>query len=297
MSSLVSVIIPTHDRCFLLRRAVESVLDQTYANFECIVIDDGSRDKTQEVISKFKDDRIKYFRHEKNMGASAARNLGIRRANGELIAFLDDDDEWIATKLEKQVSLIKSLPESFGMIYCWMDYFDKGKLVHKHHPVFRGNVFGQVIDKQRIGGCPTLLVRRKVVHELGGFDELLARGNDGDFIRRVCQKFHVDLIPEVLVKVHVGHRKKRISDNDLIGVQRHIFSQYIKIQKFRSVFNQYPAPASAIYVDIALNLARLGAWDRSVYYLIRALSIRTVSSLRVRDFSYIIKNHWKKKFL
>ena len=101
-----------------MKRAIQSVLEQTYYELECIVVDDASKDQTEEVISSFEDDRLRYFRHEKNKGASAARNTGIKHAKGELIAFLDDDDEWISTKLEKQVPFLQSLPESFGMVYC-----------------------------------------------------------------------------------------------------------------------------------------------------------------------------------
>ena len=127
---LVSVIIPTRNRVEMLCRAVNSVLSQTFDNLECIVVDDESHDNTEKVINSFEDDRLKYFRHEKNKGASAARNTGIRQSKGGLIAFLDDDDEWIATKLEKQVPLLKGLPERFGMVYCWMDYYDaNNKLV------------------------------------------------------------------------------------------------------------------------------------------------------------------------
>jgi|TARA_Y100000310_G_scaffold334120_1_gene413098 hypothetical protein len=107
------------------------------------------------------------------------------------------------------------------------------------------------------------LVRRTVLQQVGNFDESLPRDNDGDFIRKVCHEFHVDLIPEVLVKVHVCYGKRRISDNDLIGVQRHIFSQYIKVQKFRDVLHQYPEPASSIYFEIAHNLASIDVWGRS----------------------------------
>ncbi len=279
-----------------MKRAVQSVLDQSYSTLECIVVDDGSKDQTKEVINSFEDDRIKYFRHEKNKGASAARNTGIRHSKGGLIAFLDDDDEWIASKLEKQVPLINSLPERFGMVYCWMDYFDNGKLVYEHHPVLRGDVFGQVIDKQRLGGCPTLLIRRSVMHEVGSFDELLLRGNDGDFIRRVCQKFLVDLVPQVLVKVQIGHSNKRISDNNSAGLRLHIHSQYIKLQKFRDVLRRYPGPLSSIYVEIAHSLAKLGEWEKALYFLIKAFSTRSGTSLRVRDFAHLVKKRLHKSF-
>jgi glycosyltransferase involved in cell wall biosynthesis len=130
MKASVSVIIPTCNRSTLVTRAIQSVLTQTYTNLECIVVDDASNDNTGEVVNSFDDDRLIFIRHDKKQGASAARNTGIKHSKGDFVAFLDDDDEWIATKLEKQVPLLKGLPERFGMVYCWMDYYDaNNKLV------------------------------------------------------------------------------------------------------------------------------------------------------------------------
>ena len=116
--SLVSTIIPTHNRSKMLNRSINSVLNQTYSAIECIVIDDGSTDNTVDVIETQKDDRLIYVSHKSNRGASAARNTGIRHSNGEYISFLDDDDEWLPTKLEKQVELLTNLPNKIGMVYC-----------------------------------------------------------------------------------------------------------------------------------------------------------------------------------
>ena len=114
-SKLVSVIIPTYNRKRLLSRAVKSVLNQSYSNLECIIVDDASSDETREVINSFQDDRIIYFRHEENKGASAARNTGIKKSQGEFIAFLDDDDLWFPEKLNKQLNKIESSNCDFVM--------------------------------------------------------------------------------------------------------------------------------------------------------------------------------------
>ena len=257
--SLVSVIIPTHNRSFLLKRAIQSVLDQTYPKFECIVVDDASKDQTPDVISSFEDDRIKYFLHEKNKGASAARNTGIRNSAGKFIAFLDDDDEWLDTKLEKQVTVLEKLPSKYGMVYCWMDYYDsKEKIIFEHHPTLQGYVFTQVLDAQRLGGCPTLLVRQNVIDEVGGFDESLLRGNDGDFIRRVCRKYEVDFVPEVLVKVHTAYGLGRISDNDKEGLKNAIIGEKAKLKKFGKELFELPKIRAHILLKIANHYSALG---------------------------------------
>ena len=255
-----------------MKRAIQSVLDQTYPELECIVVDDASKDDTDQIINSFEDDRLKYFRHEKNKGASAARNTGIRQSKGGLIAFLDDDDEWIATKLEKQVPLLKGLPERFGMVYCWMDYYDaNNKLIHEHHPTLKGYVFPQVLDAQRLGGCPTLLVKRKVIDQIGGFDESLPRGNDGDFIRRVCRKFKVEFIPEVLVRVNVGHGNQRISSNNKESIKNAIKGEKIKFSKFHKELNALPEQKSNIYTHIGNHYAALRHFKSAFRYYLKAI--------------------------
>ncbi len=253
-----------------MKRAIQSVLDQTYPELECIVVDDASIDDTDQIINTFEDDRLKYFRHEKNKGTSAARNTGIRHSKGGLIAFLDDDDEWIATKLEKQVPLLKGLPERFGMVYCWMDYYDaNNKLIHEHHPTLKGYVFPQVLDAQRLGGCPTLLVKRKVVDQIGGFDESLIRGNDGDFIRRICRTNRVDFIPEVLVKVYSNHGYIQISRSDKLGIKNHLDSQLKKLMKFKSEFRLFPLKQINVLTDIVNSYIKLGIHSSAVKYYIQ----------------------------
>ena len=280
--SLVSVIIPTHNRSFLLKRAIQSVLDQTYPKFECIVVDDASKDQTPDVISSFEDDRIKYFLHEKNKGASAARNTGIRNSAGKFIAFLDDDDEWLDTKLEKQVTVLEKLPSKYGMVYCWMDYYDsQEKIIFEHHPVLRGSVFTQVLDVQRLGGCPTLLVKREALEKIGKFDESLLRGNDGDFIRRVCKEYEVDYIPEVLVRVNTGHSHPRISDNKVSDIKNAIKSQEIKFNKFRSSLASLPSVRANIYVIIGNHYVMLSNWNKALKNYFLAISIKPSTLLKI----------------
>src|SRR4030043_1337098 len=101
----VSVIIPTYNRAHLVGRSIRSVLNQTYQDLEVIVVDDGSKDNTAEIVRGITDPRIVFLKHEKNRGVSAARNTGLKAARGKYIAFQDSDDEWLPQKLEKQLEL------------------------------------------------------------------------------------------------------------------------------------------------------------------------------------------------
>lgn len=269
---LISVCIATHNRALLLPRAIRSVLGQTYRNLECIVVDDASTDNTSEIVKSFaRDERLIYIRHEENRHVSATRNTGIDHANGKFVAFLDDDDIWLPSKLETQVHLILRLPEKVGLVYCWMDRYDnKENLLREHHPMYRGYVFPHVLDQQRLGGCPTLLVRRTVVQGVR-FDESLRRGDDADFIRRVCRQYEVDFVPEPLVKVYENHGHERLSEDTRKGDEATVHEHLAIIDKFQHDLRLYPKQAAHIYAILANFSSRIGAWRQCFCYFGKAL--------------------------
>lgn len=271
-SPKISVIITTYNRPELLPRAIESVLNQTYTNLECIVVDDASETETTAVIEEFDDDRLRYYEHGVNRGLSTARNTGIKHAEGQYIAFLDDDDEWLSRKLEKQVGLFNELDEEYAIIYCWMDYRKNsdGTVVREYRPTHKGYIFPQMLDGQVIGSGSTLLVRRAVAEEIQ-FDKTLPRGIDGDFIRRVCEEYKVEYVPESLVNYFIEHGNERITQNDEQGIYNHINSHQVKFDKFEKELKQYPARASNLYGDIAFHYGLVGDWKLSLmnyYYAI-----------------------------
>jgi glycosyltransferase involved in cell wall biosynthesis len=274
MDIKVSVVLPTYNRPDLLPRAIDSVLNQTYRSFELIIVDDSSETNTQQVVGEYDDCRIRYVEHKENQGGAAARNTGINRATGDYIAFLDDDDEWRPTKLEKQVSAIEQQPSDVGLVYCWMNYYaQSGELKRKYHPTYQGYVFPHVLDGQRIGGCPTLLVRREVVQEVNGFDEAVYRGHDGDFIRRVCKEYKVTCVSEVLVNVYVDHGHDRISTNNRYDVKHEINAHKTKLRKFKTELESYPVRTANIYSDMAYLYAKIGHFRKCATYYKKSIKI------------------------
>lgn len=269
--ALVSVVIPTHNRAELVVRAIRSVLAQTYRNLECIVVDDASTDHTSDAVCTMPDSRLIYLRHQQAKQASATRNTGIAAAKGEYIAFLDDDDEWSPEKLVKQVALLQALPATVGMVYCWMDYYSDQGLVSHHHPMLKGGIFAQVLDTQPIGNSSTLLVRRAAIDHVGGFDETLPRGNDGDFIRRICRDFDVDLVPEVLVRAYVAHGFERITGSDQKAIENGLRSQLVKLEKFNVELQRYRRQKANILALVGYDYARLARWGESLRFLSRAV--------------------------
>jgi len=273
MCPTVSIILPTYNRTQLLSQAIESVLDQTYRDFELIVVDDGSEKDTEPVVDTFDEwGNIRYIRHKTNKGASAARNTGIEAATGEYIAFIDDDDEWLPTKLEKQVELMDNSSTGVGLIYCWMDYYEyPDKKIREVHPTLSGDIFEEMLDRQRIGNSSTLLVRAEIVENVGLFDTSLPRGNDGDFIRRITKKYKVDYVPEALVKYYTEHGARRITRKDRSGIRNHIKGNKAKFEKFETELKCYPRRAARIHADIGYHYALLNEWQSSIHHFHKAI--------------------------
>ena len=205
----VSVIIPTHNRALMLIRAVDSVLAQTFADFELLIVDDGSTDETSEVVAGFADPRIRSFRHVSNRGQAAARNTGIANAQGEYIAFLDDDDEFLPTKIEEQVEMLDAAGDEVGMVYVWCSYVGPtGEMIGTRCRVAEGYVFDQALMLGlKLGIGSTSMTRASVFDVVGMFDEALLRCADLELMCRLARRYELVLIPKILTRLHMGHTR------------------------------------------------------------------------------------------
>ena len=200
-SPTVSVIIPTYNRAHLVGRAIKSVLEQTYQDFELIVVDDGSTDNTKEVVKGFNDKRIKYILHEKNKGATAARNTGIKAARGEYIAFQVSDDEWLPVKLEKQMKVFETVPPEVGVVYTGFyrlknskkTYIPSPKIIQKEGYIFGSLLKGNFVTTQAV------LVKRECFERAGMFDESLPRLQDWELFIRISKDYHFKCVDEPLL--------------------------------------------------------------------------------------------------
>ena len=203
LQSSVSVVIPTFNRGHTLNRAIDSVLGQTLLPSEIIVVDDGSTDGTEELIST-EYSSVSYIRSE-NRGVSAARNLGMKAAKSDWFAFLDSDDQWLPHKLEKQFECL-SCNRDFKLVHCDELWIRKGKRVNPKakHQKHGGYIFEQCLSLCAISPSASL-VHRTLFDELGCFDETLQACEDYDLWLRVCAVYPVLYVDEPLLIKFGGH--------------------------------------------------------------------------------------------
>ena len=200
----VSIIIPTYNREKLLSRAIKSIQQQTYTDWELIVVDDDSTDGTEEEIMKIKDSRIRYVKNDENIGAAGSRNHGVSLAKGDYIAFQDSDDVWRPDKLGKQMRYLCA-KDGYDMVYCSFlrHYLDGRDLVVPNQQVGdrEGWIFNTILVNNVIG-TPTILIRRDKFWEYGGFDTTLRALEDWDFVLRVSKNCRIGFLPEILVDAY-----------------------------------------------------------------------------------------------
>ena len=200
----ITVIIPTYNRGYIIRHSINSVLNQTYKNFELIIVDDGSTDDTKEVVSSIKDDRLIFIQHSKNKGANASRNTGIRNAKGKYIAFQDSDDIWVTNKLELQVKIMADSPYEIGVVYSGLYLIKDGtKIYVPYHRITKinGYLYPQLL-KENFVGTQTMLIRKSCISKSHLFDEQLSRLQDWDFVIRLSKNYKFVCINEPLVTVY-----------------------------------------------------------------------------------------------
>ena len=223
---LVSVIIPTYNRADLLPRAVHSVLLQTYSNLEIIIVDDCSTDNTQEIVEAFADKRIRYICNKKNSWPCVSRNRGLDFATGEYINFLDDDDEFSLTKLEKQVGKLQSLGDHVWIVTCDVEYRrDDIYTIKKNRKKWQ--IYPDLLQWYCVYWTHSMLIRFDCLKWVN-YDSSLPSGQEYDLMLQLAKKWvHFDYIPEKLCLVHQS--RNQISFN----FKKKIQGNFVLIRKWR----------------------------------------------------------------
>jgi len=268
--SKVNVVIPTYNRAHLIRKAVQSVLDQSYQDFEIIIVDDASTDNTEEAVRSLKDERIRYIRHEKNKGAGAARNTGIRAANGEYIAFQDSDDEWLPEKLEKQMKVFENAPPEVGVVYTGFWRIEKNKknyipsswIIQKN-----GNIHKELLKGNFIG-TPATLIKRECFKKVGLFEEYIPAREDWELWIRISKYYEFKYIPEpLMISYYTSGSVNEKSIIASINILEFIINKHYKnFAKHKKILSKH-------YFNIGFNLCSIGYLSKGKKYLIKAIKI------------------------
>ena len=275
----VSVVVTTYNRAALLPRAVRSVLAQTYEDYELIIVDDCSTDDTPEVVQRFADSRIHAVRQAENRGQSAAVNTGIRLARGEYIAFLDDDDEWVDTKLLHQVRTLDASDPRVGLVYTWFDYVDTSGTRHAGgRSVLSGDVSQNMLRWELPAPTSAYLVREKAARQIGGFDEELTIATDRDFLARLSMRWHVAVVGDVLMLMHEGtHVRSAQRPGALDSLVKSLKSY---ISKFDRELSERPSTFARLLRLLAITEMRRGNVRGAAKAYSKALTVDTRGSLR-----------------
>jgi glycosyltransferase involved in cell wall biosynthesis len=211
-SPKVSVVLPTFNRASELPRSVHSVLSQTFSDFELIIVDDASTDGTEDVVKAIGDGRIRYVKLKENVGGAEARNVGIRIARGDTVAFQDSDDEWTVCKLARSVKELES-DSNVGAVFSAFIQVDKKRCTKMPSGIDSVNLdkFYDCLLWQNVVGTPTLVARRSVLDAVGGFDASMPRYQDWELALRMAKITRFKFIDEPLIISHVT--KKSITQN------------------------------------------------------------------------------------
>lgn len=283
--SKVSVIIPTYNCAQYICQAVDSVLAQTYHDFELVVVDDGSTDDTKELLMRY-DKHLTYI-YQENKGMTAARNTGIKNSSGEYIAFLDSDDIWLPNKLERQVKLLDESPE-VGLVYCWHYYIDAegNRCKFWNNKIGRSfesgsRLFEKLIEKNVIsGGGSTPIIRRECLGKSGMFDESIPYSGDWDLWLRISMDYIMAVIPEPLACYRVLDENHKYPEKFVqYNIDRGIVTVVKKVTQLLAErgYKGHRKLKRKALVGFHLHFAEiwqsLGDWSRVRRHLLRALCL------------------------
>ncbi|MCI8344424.1 MAG: glycosyltransferase [Clostridia bacterium] len=280
----ISIIITTFNRPLnILSRAVESVKKQTYQNKQIIIINSAPENKElKQKINKYAiDNKVEYYETEKKSNACIARNLGISKAKGEYIAFLDDDDEWIEEKLEKQIDKFDS--EIVGMVYCDFYIINKNKIKKVQYSKKEGNVLGDLLKKNMIGGCSIPLISKKAIDDCGNFDMNFKSSQDYDMWIRICKKYQVRHIGQPLVKYYIS------PDAITRSIQKRIDGWENLINKHEELYLNNKKSSNYFFNVIASELIKFGEFDKGIYYYKKAIKDKKISINNLMIIKGILK--------
>jgi glycosyltransferase involved in cell wall biosynthesis len=291
---LVSVIIPAYNAETFIERTLTSVLNQTYRNIEVIVVDDGSHDRTAEIVKALaqKDDRV-HLIQQANAGVAAARNLAIQISRGAFIAPIDADDLWFSDYLEKQVQCLLQSDDSIGIAYTWsIDIDEQDEPTGTCHAyTIEGEVFATLLCHDFVGNASSVLIRRTCLEHVGNYNCQLKEqqaqgGEDLDLYLRIAEKYQFRAVPEFLA-AYRRHSASMSCDYKAMAKSRLVIWESIR-QKYPKVpAILYSLSNSSFYLYIARQSSSYGSHEGTLFWLYQAVRVDHISPF-VRPGFYLL---------
>lgn len=260
---LVSVVIPTYKRSSTLRRAIDSVLYQTYPNIEIIVVDDNGKasedaNATQNLLYDYiSSNKIRYIQRDCNGGGAKSRNTGIMEAKGEYVAFLDDDDEYYPSKIELQYNLfVSKMRNNVGLIYCYVNGVNKeGKLIQQYNNDFEGIPLN-ISMQQCIAGTSTWFCSKQILLDINGFEDTPSKQDTILIMKLLAKGYSIYRVPECLVNYYEynGNKISGMGENAIIGelnarnYARSLYTQLNSSQEQRLIEYNYSKKLIPLYL-------------------------------------------------
>lgn len=294
---LVTAVIRTYNRAALVGRAIESVLSQTFKDFELIILDDYSQDNTSEVVRDYmsKDDRISYIRHKKNMGTGKGFNTANSAATGKYVSYLDDDDTWRAEKLEKQVEKFESCSERVGLLTGGIQYWnsDTGNKLRIWIPDMKGNIYWEALGTSGdIFGPPSVvMIRKSVLEDVGLFREDMPRGCCQQYFRRVAKKYEIDYITDIVLDYYL-HWNAITSIVTKKDIWKYIVSHQIKIESIKEDLEKIPGVYAQELIKLGHHHCLYEQWEEGQLSFRKAVQVNGYS---IALFAHILGSLTRQK--
>lgn len=242
---IISIVMPAYNGERTILETLNSLQEQTFSDFEIIVINDGSTDSTLEILNNFKDPRLKIFSYE-NGGLTVARNRGLSHSSGEFITLLDQDDLWTPDKLELQLAALQQNPEA-GVAYSWTCFMGANKewFYSGNHVNFEGNVFADLLIDNFLDNGSNPLMRRKAIESVGEFDPVVGPCDDWDYWLRLASQYPFVLVPKEQIfyrqsSTSLTSKAEVINDASVLVLEKAFQSapqefQYLRNQCFSNI--------------------------------------------------------------
>lgn len=282
---LVTAVITTYNRPMsILKRAIESVLKQTYNNIEIIVVNACPENlelekKIRNYLLELK--KVKYLKLEKNSLSNVARNAGLSKANGDFIAFLDDDDQWIENKIELQIQ--KFVDNKIGLVYG--QYYEIGcdykKIINLSG--IEGNIISELLKKNIIGGTSVPLISKKLLEDIGGFDDQLPSSQDYDVWIRICKDYEVSYVDKPLINYYVS------DDAITRNMKKRIDGYKILEKKYLQLFLEYKKSYNVFLNNLTRCFIKINDKTNAIIYLKKAIKMNVFSLRNIKTFLYFFK--------